>query len=238
MPADPSPSAQLPAAVLWDMDGTLVDTEPCWMATEAALVEEFGGTWTPQDALRVVGMPLQRAAQVLRDHGVDLPLAAIAERLNDGVIAAVEREVVWRPGALRLIGDLRDAGVPCALVTMSYRRLAEAVLRRMLPRTFTVVVTGDEVRDGKPHPEAYLRAAALLGVDVQRCVAIEDSVPGVASAVSSGARTLGVPNVVAIQPRPGLSRAGSLTDVGLAELARIVGGEDLDLLPAAALLGR
>lgn len=220
------------------MDGTLVDTEPCWMATEAALVEEFGGAWGPEDALQMVGMPLERAAQVMRDHGVDLPVAVIGERLNDGVIAAVRREVVWRPGALELIGELRAAGIPCALVTMSYRRLAEAVLDVMPSGTFAAVVTGDEVRHGKPHPEAYLRAAALLGVDVQRCVAIEDSVPGVASAVASGARTLGVPNIVSIEPRPGLSRAGSLADVGLEELTRIVAGEDLDLLAEAAPLRR
>ena len=220
----------LPAAVLWDMDGTLVDTEPAWIAAERGLVAEFGGVWTEEDALSMVGSPLLGAAAILQRHGVDLPLEEIVDRLLADVEAAVARELVWRPGALELLAELRAAGVPCALVTMSYRRFAEAVLAQGAAEEFTVLVTGDEVTQDKPHPEPYLRAARLLGVDVTRCVAIEDSRTGVASALASGARTLGVRNVVDIDPAPGLSRAGSLAGIGLAEIRRIASGEVLDLL--------
>ena len=230
---DPSPRPgppALPAAVLWDMDGTLVDTEPAWMGAEQALVEEFGGTWTDADALRMIGMSLLPAAAILQEHGVDLPVEVIGERLVDGVVAAVGRHLEWQPGALELLAALRGAGVRCALVTMSYRRFAEAVLTQGPDGAFDVVVTGDEVVRPKPHPEPYLRAAELLGVAIEDCVAIEDSPPGVASALASGARTLGVQHIAVVEARPGLSRAGSLADIGLAEVARIASGEVLDLL--------
>ena len=217
------------------MDGTLVDTEPSWMGAEQALVEEFGGRWMPEDAVQMIGMPLLPAAAILQAHGVDLPVEVIGERLVEGVVDAVGVHLEWQPGALDLLAALRGAGVPCALVTMSYRRFAEAVLAQGPPDAFDVVITGDEVTHSKPHPEPYLLAAQQLGVDIERCVAIEDSRPGLASALASGARTLGVQHIVTIDPQPGLSRAGSLTDVGLPELARIAGGEVLDLLiPAAA----
>ena len=227
------PMSGLPAAVLWDMDGTLVDTEPAWMGAESRLVEEFGGTWTADDALRLIGMPLLPAAQILQDHGVDLPVEVIGERMVDGVVAAVGRHLDWQPGALELLAELRAARVPCALVTMSYRRFAEAVLVHSPAGAFDAVVTGDEVSHSKPHPEAYLRAAELLGVDIRRCVAIEDSPPGLASALAAGARTLGVQHIAVVEPRPGLSRVASLADVHLADLVRIVRGDVLDRLSPA-----
>ncbi|GGB95903.1 HAD family hydrolase [Cellulomonas carbonis] len=235
MPATPAPVVpDLPAAVLWDMDGTLVDTEPAWIAAETALVQEFGGTWTTEDALRLVGLPLEHSAALLAEAGVTLPTGEIVERLIDGVVASVRSHTVWQPGARRLLEDLRDAGVPCALVTMSYRRFAEEAMRTAPEGVLTVMVTGDEVSRGKPDPEPYLRAAEVLGVDVTRCVAIEDSRPGIASALASGARTLGVQHLVPVEPRDGLSRVASLEDVDLAALARIGAGEVLDRMPVDA----
>lgn len=218
-----------PEAVLWDMDGTLVDTEPCWMAAEEGLVREFGGTWGADDAQSMVGLALLDSAAVLAAHGVDLPLPEIVDRMLDSVVEAVGTGLVWQPGALDLLAGLGAAGVPCALVTMSYGRFADAVLAQMPAGAFDVVVTGEQVVQGKPHPEPYLTAAERLGVDVTRCVAIEDSVPGVGSAVASGARTLAVEHMVAVDDRPGLSRADSLMDVDLGVLGRIAGGEVLDL---------
>ncbi|WP_250445728.1 HAD family phosphatase [Actinotalea sp. C106] len=222
----------VPAAVLWDMDGTLVDTEPAWMGSEEALVVEFGGVWTPQDALQMVGLPLPDAAKILQDHGVPLPLERIGERLVAGVAAAIARELVWQPGARELLLALQAEGVPCALVTMSYRELAEAVIAQAPPGVFQVVVTGDEVEHGKPHPEPYLTAAARLDVDITRCVAVEDSRPGIASALASGARTLGVEHIVPVLEQPGLSRTDSLAKVSVADLGRLLDGEVIDHLGA------
>jgi HAD superfamily hydrolase (TIGR01509 family) len=224
----------LPAAVLWDMDGTLVDTEPLWFAAEAAIAERHGVPWGPDLSAELVGMPLERYAQMLVDRGVELSAPDVVAALVDMVADGLDREVTWQPGVLDLLAELSDAGVPCALVTMSYRRLADVVVAQAPAGTFRVVVTGDDVEHGKPHPEPYLRAAAALGVAPHRCVALEDSPPGIGSALASGARTIGVPHMVPVEPRPGLSRVPTLVGLGLADLARVVAGEDLDLLAAEA----
>lgn len=226
-----APVEGLPAAVLWDMDGTLVDTEPYWMAAEHELVEAHGGTWTHEDAMLLVGNPLLTSARILRERGgVDLPEAEIVRFLIGRVIDQVRVEVPWRPGARELLAALREAGVPCALVTMSYRELAEPVVELAPDGAFQALVCGDEVEHGKPHPEPYLTAADRLGVDVTRCVALEDSPTGIASARAAGAATIGVEAVVPVEPAPGLSRASTLEHVDLALLARVVGGEQVDLM--------
>lgn len=185
-----------PAAVLWDMDGTIVDTEPYWMVAEQALVGSFGGTWTHEDGLRLVGNGLDDSARILQEAGVDLPVAEIVDRLTDRVMEQILVEVPWRPGARELLREVREAGIPTALVTMSLGRMAHQVAEAVPFAAFDRVVAGDDVVHGKPHPEAYLTAAAQLGVDIRDCVAIEDSAPGVASAAASGATAIAVPHHV------------------------------------------
>jgi HAD superfamily hydrolase (TIGR01509 family) len=181
------------------MDGTLVDTEPYWIDVEYALVEEHGGTWSREHALNLVGNDLLVSGAYIREHGgVDLEPAEIVDRLLDGVIARVQERVPWRPGAVELLADLHAAGVPCALVTMSYERFVAPVLAALPPGTFGAVVTGDGVTVGKPHPEPYLTAAGLLGVDPSACLAIEDSNTGAKSAVAAGCTVLVVPNHVPV----------------------------------------
>ena len=217
-------SSLLPAAVLWDMDGTLVDTEPSWMAAEYALVAEHGGSWSEEQARALVGNALPTSAEFLRrDGGVDLPLEVIVEQLTDRVVADVRRTVPWRPGARELLRSLRAAGVPCALVTMSYTSLADAVVSALEPGAFAAVVTGDAVRNGKPHPEPYLTAAALLGVAPQECVAIEDSRTGAASAQAAGCAVVAVPHVVPVPPGPGMVVLDTLEGLSPAGLARLAG---------------
>jgi HAD superfamily hydrolase (TIGR01509 family) len=184
---------------MWDMDGTLVDTEPYWIEEEYALVEEHGGTWSRAHALNLVGNDLLVSAEYIRKHGgVELPLEEIVERLLDGVIARIQDKVPWRPGAVELLAELQAAAVPCALVTMSYARFAAPVLASLPKGSFAAVVTGDGVTVGKPHPEPYLTAAALLAVDPADCLAIEDSNTGAKSAVAAGCTVLVVPNHVPV----------------------------------------
>jgi HAD superfamily hydrolase (TIGR01509 family) len=208
------------------MDGTLVDTEPSWIAAEHALVAEHGGVWTEEHAHALVGNPLLVSAEYIRRHGgVDLPVEEIVERLLDRVTAEVERHIPWRPGAVQLLAELRAAGVPCALVTMSYARLADAVVAALPEGTFGAVVTGDQVRHGKPHPEPYLEAVARLGVRAGESVAIEDSATGAASAEAAEVPVVSVPHVVPVAPGPGRVVVPSLEGVTahrLAELAHRV----------------
>jgi HAD superfamily hydrolase (TIGR01509 family) len=212
-----------PAAVLWDMDGTLVDTEPYWIEAEYALVAEHGGSWSDEHAHALIGNPLLVSAEYIRHHGgVQLPPEAIVQRLLGDVSARVRERMPWQPGARELLAQLVEAGVPNALVTMSWTQLASAVLEALPAGWFDVVVTGDEVTHGKPHPEPYLLAADRLGVDTTDCVAIEDSLPGLASAEAAGARTIAVPHLIAIPPAPGRVRVRSLQDVDLPSLAAVL----------------
>ena len=213
----------LPAAVLWDLDGTLVDTEPYWIDAEYALVAEHGGTWSLEHALNLVGNDLLVSGAYIREHGgVDLEPAEIVERLLDGVIERIQDRVPWRPGAGELLAHLRAADVPCALVTMSYARFVAPVLEALPEGSFAAVVTGDAVSVGKPHPEPYLTAAELLGVDPRDCVAIEDSGTGAASAEAAGCTVLVVPNHVEVAPGARRVFLDTLAGVGLPRLADMV----------------
>jgi HAD superfamily hydrolase (TIGR01509 family) len=201
------------------MDGTLVDSEPYWMEAEYALAERYGGTWSPEHALNLVGNDLIESGRYIREHmGIELEPSLIVEELLDGVTAAVERSVPWRPGAVELLAGLRERGVPCALVTMSYRRFVAPILSALPAGTFEQVVTGDAVLHGKPHPEPYLKAARALGVDPADCLAIEDSNTGARSAEAAGCTVLVVPNHVPVLPGERRVFADSLVGLGVDDL--------------------
>lgn len=184
------------------MDGTLIDTEPYWLSAEEELVHSYGGTWTHEDGLALVGNGLWDSAEIFRARGVDLTADEIVEFLTDAVLARVRAEVPWRPGARELLSAVREASIRTALVTMSVHRMAAYVAASIGFDAFDVIVAGDDVTHSKPHPEPYLRAAELLDVSPSQCVALEDSPPGLASAIAAGATTIGVPLHVAIEPGP------------------------------------
>jgi HAD superfamily hydrolase (TIGR01509 family) len=221
-------NAGWPDAILWDMDGTLIDTEPYWIGAQGALCAAHGALWTHEDELTLVGNPLVTSAEILRDRGVNLPIAVIVDVLLDEVIARVNSHVPWQDDALRLLLRARSRGIPCALVTMSYARLADAFVDSA--GAFEAVVTGDAVANGKPHPESYLTAAAHLGVDIERCLAIEDSPKGIRSAHASGARTVAVRRLTPLEPLPGMSRVRSLDSLTDDVIGAIMGGLVLDEL--------
>lgn len=206
------------------MDGTLVDTEPYWMKAETDIVAEYGGVWTHDDCLTLVGAGLWNSARALQERGVDLDADVIVARLT----AQVESQVVsdgapWRPGAVELLRALREHGVKTALVTMSVRSLAEQVAAQLPFDGFDLLVTGDAVQHPKPHPDAYLTAARLLGVEPSATVAIEDSLPGVASAVASGANVIAVPHVLAIPQSEDHVLWNTLEGRGLHDIAAVYG---------------
>lgn len=218
-------SEQLPRAVLWDLDGTLMNTEPVWYEQERRLIGEYGGQWHEADAIDLVGLPLlESAARIRARTPVALSEREIVERLQGDVVAALRRGVPWRPGATELLAELQAAGVPQALVTMSWRPVLEIILDTLPEGTFAAVVTGDSVTHGKPHPEPYLAGLRELGVteaDVPWCVAIEDSTTGSGAAVAAGIPTLVTPCVKPVDPAPGLVLAPSLDGVRAADLLRL-----------------
>ena len=205
------------------MDGTLVDTEQYWMAAEVELIESFGGRWTHEDALGVVGSGLWESAEVFRAAGVDLDADTIVARLTARVREQLaELGVPWRPGARELLEALREASVPTALVTMSVRSMADDIVKAIPFEAFDVIVTGDSVENAKPHPEPYLTAAEALGVDVHDCVAIEDSPAGLTSAWSAGAVAVGVPNMVPLDEAPAHVLWQSLDGRSVADVAALL----------------
>jgi HAD superfamily hydrolase (TIGR01509 family) len=205
------------------MDGTLVDTEPYWVEAETEVIAAHGnGIWTDEDARRCVGSDLLVTASIVQQSGqVRLPVERIVELLLDGVALRIRTSVPWRPGARELLRDLREQRVPCALVTMSYERLVGPVLDSMPAGSFDVVVTGDNVSHGKPHPEPYQHAARLLGVDPPACVAIEDSNPGATSAEAAGCRVLVVENHVRVDKGPRRVFRATLEGLTTGDLARL-----------------
>ena len=189
----------LPAAVLWDMDGTLVDTEPYWMAAETPLIESFGGTWSHEQALGLVGLGLEDSARILQGTGVRMSTDAIIDHLTEDVMRQLSATgVPFRPGARELLASLREAGVKTGLVTMSMRRMAQTVVDLIDFDAFDVVVAGDDATRPKPFPDPYLQACEALGVTPDEVVAIEDSPNGLRSAVASGASVIGVPLMVSL----------------------------------------
>lgn len=218
----PAPATAWPAAVLWDLDGTLVDTEPLWFAAENDLARRYDRAWTEADALALVGNDLIESGRYIQAR-MDLPLTPeqIVDELVSVLARAVAGDVEWRPGALALLGSVRNAGVPLGLVTMSYRSIVDPLLDRLGPDTFDVVITGDEVAVGKPEPEPYLAAARALRLDPADCLAIEDSPTGAASADAAGCHVLVVPHHVDVAGGPHRTVLRSLVGLGIEELRRI-----------------
>lgn len=217
-----------PAAVLWDLDGTLVDTEPLWMAEEAALAAEHGVQWTEQDGLELVGKALLQSGRVLR-RKLDSPLSPeqIVDRLVGRLADSLRGDVPWRPGVPAVVEDVAAAGVPQALVTMSYARIA-APVAAVLP--FDAVVTGDVVTRGKPDPEPYLEAARRLGVDPRDCLAVEDSPTGAASADAAGCVVLVVPHLVEVPQTPRRVLRAGLEGLDAAALVDVWASRSADRL--------
>jgi HAD superfamily hydrolase (TIGR01509 family) len=245
---DPRPPrrAAAPAlrAVLFDMDGLLVDSEPLWFVVEREVAERLGAPWGEADQEALIGGSLERTVSwLLAKAGgaakagrpataggpvtADGPVPAGREDVARWLVAGMARLVLARglplqPGAARLLAALDAAGVPCALVTASYRAIMDAVLK-VTGLSFGVTVCGEDVQRGKPDPEPYLRAAALLGVPPAGCVVLEDSPTGIAAARAAGCPVIAVPSVP-VSPGRGLITVKSLDEVGFELLQRAMTG--------------
>ncbi|HUR14548.1 MAG TPA: HAD family phosphatase [Mycobacteriales bacterium] len=215
------------AAVLFDMDGLLVDSEPVWTVAEVELAQQLGGEFTPELKAAIVGTRLEVAVPtILGWYGAPTDDATVA-RTSAWLLARMVELFGERPpllpGVPELLGELAAAGVPTALVSSSYRVLVDAVLQHGIG-PFRTTVAGDEVTHGKPHPEPYLLAAARLEVDPARCVVLEDSPAGVASGEAAGCVVVAVPSVpgVELESAPGRLVVPTLAGVGVAELRVLV----------------
>ena len=213
---------KLPAAVFFDLDGTLIDSEPYWMQAERELAEEHETSWTQEDGDKLIGMSLYDSSQLIKEQlGSELHQEEIIDKLTDGVNRQLARSVPWRPGAEALLKELRRNKVKTALVTMSMRRTALQVVQTIPFEAFDVVVAGDDVVHGKPHAEPYVKAATLLGVRPEDCVAFEDSITGLLSAEAAKTKAIGIPNMMIIPQHEGRILWTTLEGVTLKQLRKL-----------------
>jgi HAD superfamily hydrolase (TIGR01509 family) len=214
-------------AVLLDLDGTLVDTEPYWVESQRLLVEQFSVEWTLDDELALIGHSMSYAAEKLVSRGVDLSRDEVIEFRLAHVVSRLGQHIPWKPGAQKFLQDLRESDVACALVTMSPQAMASAIISALPAAQFDATVTGSDCVHGKPHPEPYLRALSLLGTSPERAIAVEDSNPGVQSAEDAGLNVLVVPGPVPVPDGPLRTKISSLDDVDVAGLQNLL--SDLQL---------
>ena len=234
MPAEPStvaadesrPADPVLAAVLFDMDGLLVDTEHAWAQAEVAVMAWLGHPhWSQAESSQMLGGPLTRVAAYMKqvagsDHSAQRIEAELVATMADLLAHGADH----RPGAQALLDDLTVNSVPCALVSSSPRSLVDAVLASVGGSHFTTTIAGDEVDRTKPFPDPYLLACARLGVPPAHAVVLEDSPVGVAAAEAAGCVVVAVPFVVAIEAAPRRYVVGSLEELDTARLRLLLAG--------------
>jgi HAD superfamily hydrolase (TIGR01509 family) len=201
-------------AVLFDMDGLLLDSEPVWFDVESEVVERLGGTWSHAHQAACIGGTLDASCRYILDvTGAHVSVQELSDLLLAGMVEHFRAGLPLHAGALELIDAVRARSIPTALVSSSYRVLVDAALERIGPDRFDVVVVGDEISQGKPHPEPYLTACGKLDVDPTSCVVLEDAVSGVESAEAAGCVVVAIPSVAPIAAPSRRTVLTALTEV-------------------------
>ena len=206
-------------AVLFDMDGTLIDSEPLWLKSEVELMARYGSEWTRSDQEFCLGGPLSKVGIYMADKsgGAASPEFFI-ETMISSVESHLENSLEFMPGAIELVDELHQLGFPLALVTASPRNLLRATLAGLPFNYFAASVSSNDVKRTKPDPESYLRAAKMLQVDISQCLILEDSRTGVLSGLASGARVVGIEHMITFEPAERLKTIDSLEAIDAKKL--------------------
>jgi HAD superfamily hydrolase (TIGR01509 family) len=209
-------------AVFFDMDGLTVDSEPQWLLSEQEVVQPFGYVWTQEDQVACLGGPLSKLGDYMSqrvgnkessEYFVEELIRIQANRMRSNTTAM--------PGAIELINSLRSHGIKTALVSASPRVIIDAVLDNIGHDLFPFSLSGDDVRNTKPDPEAYLRAAQISGSNIADCLVFEDSLPGMKAAIDSGAWLIAVPHLVHVEESTRVRSINSLQQLNIDKLREL-----------------
>jgi HAD superfamily hydrolase (TIGR01509 family) len=207
------------SAILFDMDGTLIDSEPLWFSAEVQVMAEIGAIWKQSDQINCLGGPMERTERYMQERTGNIkPFGYFSERLDLVMEDKLANELTFMPNALELTADCIAAGIPLALVTASTGRQMRSVLTKFPSNTFRATISRDDVAKSKPFPDPYLLAAKTLGVDISKCLVFEDSLTGVESGLSAGAQVIGIPHLVEMKPHSSLRLINSLADINLEQI--------------------
>ncbi len=179
------------------MDGTLIDSEPIWIGEERKIMESLGATWSQEDALYCIGGPMERVDAYMRsklpeDKQGEIEEYEITAILHDSMVERFRKEVPFAPGASQLISEMHKEAIPMALVTASTRAIMDGALTSIGKHFFKTTISDNDVERSKPDPQGYQLAASRVGVPIEDCLIIEDSITGAMAAIASGAYFLGV----------------------------------------------
>ena len=201
------------------MDGTLVDSEPLWLQAEIEIMQDVGCVWTAEDQLACLGGPRAKTERMMQEKsGNRMPDGYFGEQLDNLMEKKLASDLQIYDGALELVESCKAYGLKVGLVTASGFKLMRSVLRKFPENLFDVVISGDDVVKSKPDPEAYLKAAKLLSVDITDSVVIEDSVTGVTAGLASGAQVIGIPHLVELPSHPRLRLVKRIGDINISQL--------------------
>ncbi|MFM1985528.1 MAG: hypothetical protein RLZZ295_694 [Actinomycetota bacterium] len=204
------------------MDGLMVDSEPEWLQSEIDVTAPYGYTWLEEDQIACLGGPLSRVGQYMFDKcGQQNSPEFFTQSLIDTQAAKMRGNTPTMPGAVELVRELQSHGVKTALVSASPRNIVDAVLDNLGHDLFPFSISSDDVVNTKPHPDGYLKAAAISQSEINNCLIFEDSLTGMKAATSSGAFLIAVPHLVTIEESARVRVIKSLAQLNYAKIAEL-----------------
>lgn len=207
------------SAILFDMDGTIIDSEPLWLQAEIQVMAELGCHWDEQDQINCLGGPMERTEKYMQEKSGNVkPYGYFGQRLNEVMKLKFVKDLDLIPNALELITKSKEAGLKTALVTASGRELMNSALTRFPENSFDIAISRDDVANSKPHPEPYLMAAERLKVKINECLVLEDSMTGVRAGLDSGAQVVAISHIIPIANEKNLRVISNLSEITFKQL--------------------
>lgn len=209
------------SAILFDMDGTIIDSEPLWLQAEIQVMAELGCHWDEQDQINCLGGPMERTEKYMQEKSGNVkPYGYFGQRLNEVMKLKFVKDLELIPNALELITKSKEAGLKTALVTASGRELMNSALTRFPESSFDIAISRDDVANSKPHPEPYLMAAEKLKVKITECLVLEDSMTGVRAGLDSGAQVVAISHIIPIANEKNLRVISNLSEITFKQLVQ------------------